>query len=44
MANNFKNSFVSVTSAGEYYQSDATDSINFIKLEIPQLIRWAIHV
>lgn len=26
MANNFKNSFVSVTSAGEYYQSDATDS------------------
>ena len=26
MANNFKNAFVSVTSAGEYYQSDATDS------------------
>jgi|TARA_B100000085_G_scaffold284581_1_gene318054 hypothetical protein len=26
MPNNFKNSFVSVTSAGEYYQSTATDS------------------
>ena len=27
MANNFKNSFVSVSSAGEYYQSTATDSL-----------------
>jgi len=27
MANNFKNSFVSVSSAGEYYQSNATDSL-----------------
>lgn len=27
MANNFKNSFVSVSSAGEYYQSDASDSL-----------------
>ena len=27
MANNFKNSFVSVTTAGENYQSDASDSL-----------------
>ena len=27
MANNFKNSFVSVTTAGEFYQSDASDSL-----------------
>ena len=27
MANNFKNSFISVSSAGEYYQSDASDSL-----------------
>ena len=27
MANNFKNSFVSVSSAGEFYQSDASDSL-----------------
>ena len=27
MANNFKNSFVSVSSAGEFYQSTATDSL-----------------
>ena len=27
MANNFKNSFVSVSSAGEFYQSNATDSL-----------------
>ena len=27
MANNFKNSFTSVSSAGEYYQSNATDSL-----------------
>ena len=27
MANNFKNSFVSVSSAGEYYQSNATDCL-----------------
>ena len=27
MANNFKNSFISVSSAGEFYQSDASDSL-----------------
>ena len=27
MANNFKNSFTSVTSAGEFYQSSASDSL-----------------
>ena len=38
MANNFVNSFASIVTAGEYYQSDATDASTGLKQFILRMI------